>query len=750
MPASRPVQLTRTGGSFQLSFAYDPDIVDVVRKLPYAHFDRSTRTWTCVVCEQAVSSLRRIHAIGLVDASPDDLLSSGEQVGAAKPATLHEGTTQRPFRVSLMSRDDAIYSKLRAIGGATWDKASGSLALPISAAAALGDLVDKGVLDDPDGVLGHSAVVVGFDSASGQFRCRGDVRADNAFGRYFPGIDVVSQWQAKGLDVDFDSELSEEIYRGELARATRGFQPDGLRLRLYDYQAESVAVALERSGFGVFDEMGLGKSCVAISVGHELFHNRGTITRTIVVVPGAVRTQFAEEIAKFSHGQVVVVDGDRKARRRAYRQARNAPWLVVHYDVLATDIDDLLPLAGGALLAGDEIHKIKNPTTKRHKAMRRMASKAARRMALSGTPVLNDPSEWHAILSGFIQPGCLGSPTTFLDRYAFRNQWGGYEGARNLGELHDRTCVYFARHLKEEVATHLPPLQVATRVLDTDTRYAAALRRAHREARDEIAGDRIARAGGSTTNPASWEGTLFDNGDVPPETGADMTAVGMLKLMCCSPMLIHRSDAPAAKALVEAGLVPAVDGPKLDTLRELVAELQEVSRRVVVFTSSKRMANLAAERLTEDGIRHVLFTGDTPKAERDRAVKAFRAAPAEGDPGPTVFLSTDAGGEGLNLSDHCSLLVNIDVPWTPGALSQRMARIHRVDSTHDHFQVVHLVLANTLEHGILRSVGNKQDTADGILGEVGGSDALVGRSHRATVMAAIDEASGNEVAPPTP
>ncbi len=733
-----PITLTRADSQFILSFTYNPELVDMVRNLPYAQFDRQTKTWTCEVSAVAMDLLGELYVNGLVDVDPSALSSTSDATTESAPAMLKRGTEKRPFHVALRGRGDGTFEKFRALPGGTWDKKAQVMSFPQTAAAALLEMVSTGVLGDPDGVLSVSGVGVTFDSKAGRFRCLGDPRADAAFYRYFPEMDVIEAWRAKGIDVDVTDPLTEELYRSELARAKGGFQPDGLKMSLYPYQASSVAAAVERSGFGVFDEMGLGKSAVAIAAGHELFHNRQEVTRTVIVVPGAVRSQMRDEIRKFSSGNIVVVDGTRKQRLAAYQRARFAPWLVVHYDVLATDFEHIAPLVKGSLLAGDEIHRIKSPNAKRTKAMRKLARLAKHRIAMSGTPILNEPGEWLSIVSGFIQPDCFGSVIQFLDRYCYKNRWGGYEGARNLGELSERSAIYYARHTKDEVAEHLPELQVSTKVLDTDPAYSKALKRAHREARDEIAGARITRAA-----KGALDGYAVDDA----EQGADMTAVGMLKLMCCSPRLIHRSESPSAKALVEAGLVPDIDGPKLDTLREMAIELHAANRKVVVFTQSKRMANLIGERLTEDGVSHVMFTGDTSRKDRDAAVAAFTAEPTKGNPGPAVFVSTDAGGEGLNLQT-ANLLVNMDVPWTPGALSQRMARIHRVNSTHERFQAVNLTLAGTIEAGILKALENKQDLADSILGEVGGSDQVTGKRTPAALdelfAAALDDSGRND------
>ena len=167
--------------------------------------------------------------------------------------------------------------------------------------------------------------------------------------------------------------------------------------------------------------------------------------------------------------------------------------------------------------------------------------------------------------------------------------------------------------------------------------------------------------------------------------------------------------------------------------------MQSNGERLVVFTSSKRMANLVAERLTEDGVRHVLYTGDTSTADRDSAIAAFTTAGDDKNPGPTAFVSTDAGAEGLNLGRCCSTLVNLDIPWTPGRLAQRNARVRRVDSTATSFLIVNLVIAGTIEEGILRMVEHKADLADAILGENGGRMQTTGRGGKNVFEAAMAE-----------
>lgn len=734
--STRPIYLTREGTIFRLAFRYHPDLVERARGLPHARFDPDSKTWQAAVCTQSVEMLRRWWFDGLIDVSVDDLIGDDEQLTEIKPAVLRSGTLKRPYVVSLAFRTDDLFRRFKTIPGAAWDRASASLTYPPSASVALAELVDRGVLDDPARLLTPADVVVAFDTRTGWFSVRGDRRAEAAFAKSFPANDVVAIWRSRGIDVAFSDWYSEEIYRGELARVGDGLVPEGFIGTLYPYQAQSVAMAVERSGFGIFHQMGLGKTVIAIAAGWELAVNRSDVTRVVVVVPGAVRTQWAREITRFTgDDSIVVVDGTKAKREAAYAAAADARWLVVHYDVLHRDLTHITPLVSGALLIADEAHRVKSPTAKRTKAVRSLAHKAARRIALTGTPIDNNPGEWYSIISGYVQPGVFGSPADYFGRYAYPGRFGGYEGARNLAELRERSRTFYIRYTKKQVAPHLPPLRVIHRPLDTSTKYAAALRRAHRDAADEIkraAVDRVARSSAAT---GVLDGQLFDE----VEAGAEMTAVGMLNLLCLSPRLIWRSDAPSAKALCDADIIPDEDGPKLDELRILCAELQANNQRVVVFTSSRRMTDLIAERFDTDGIRYVTFTGVTSPDDRDAAVAAFNAPGTDDDPGPTVFLATDAGGEGLNLGGQCSLLVNLDIPWTPGRLAQRSARIHRLDGTAERYQVYNFTLRSTIEEGILKLVEHKADLADAIFGETGGRERSTGRSGRSIFEDALDD-----------
>jgi SNF2 family DNA or RNA helicase len=712
--------LTREASTLKLAFSYDERIVEKVRGLPFSRFDGETKTWTVDVTRQAVETLREWYRVeGLTDVYVDELLIADEELVEAAVAVLRPGSLKRPFVVVLSSRDDSLFNRFKSIPGSQWERQLQGLSYPPTSAAALGEFVNRSMLTDPLRLLQPAELTVTFDGRIGRFVVRGDSRAQAAFERNFPARDVYAEWLGKGFDVAFADSFSEEVYRGEIARSRGALHPAGLLEPLFEYQARNVAVAVERSGFAIWDQPGLGKTASAIGFGWELMENRKQSDRVVVVVPGAVKTQFAREITRFTGDEVVVIDGDKKKREKLYAEAKNSRWVVLNYDLLHIDYKLILPLVANAVLIADEAHRLKTRTSKRTQAMRQLAQRASRRLALSGTPIENNPGEWFTLMNNFVVPGVFGSPMEFFNRYSYPGRFGGFEGARNLNELRDRSKPHYIRHVKSEVATHLPPLLVKNLVLDPDDRLAAALKQAHRDAQTEIA-----EAASAKRNTGALAGDAEDE----IQTGAAMTAVGMLRLMCSSPRLLWQSEAPAAQALCQAGLIPETDGPKLDELRLLAAELQASGERLVVFTGFRRMAHLIAERFKEDGIRYVLFTGETSTTERDVAVTAFTTAATEDNPGPTVFLATDAAAEGLNLGRCCSTLVNFDLSFKPSTLIQRANRIHRVDGdTTKRYLIINLTLARTIEEGILKLVGAKADLSDAILGEQGSRRSTTGR-----------------------
>lgn len=699
-----------------LSFTSSSKLVSLVKKLPYAYFDGASRKWTVPIGLQSLSALTDLFVAGLLGPEPKSLVLPREASISLPPASIEPADTDGyAYRLRVQFRHEALEAQVRRIKGLKKDRSS--ILMPRAAKQDLIAIHNAGLLSDRHELLREVPhAQIWFDTNTGNFEVFGDPRAADAFESYFPRVDVAAKWKEHGVEVAFKDKMSEQCYFGELARVGPGYQPEGLKLKLYPFQATNVAMALARQGLLIADTMGLGKTISAVAFGHELVNNRKEVSRVIVICPAGLRSHWGREITRFTgNTDVVVVDGasaGSSKRATLYGAGHSARWVVVNYDVLSRDEALLTPLMVGAAVVFDEAHKVKNYAAQRSKAAKRLAYVATRRLALTGTPVENSPDEWYEVIDLAV-PGALGKATTFRERYMFRNRWNGFEGVqrKRLPELASRSRAHVVRHTKASVAAHLPSLTVQHVALPTDRDLSAALAKAHKDARDEIAASMRYR-----TKPAEDPET--------DEDAAQMTAVGMLRALCSSPRLLERSMSPAAKAMVAAGLVPPVDGPKLDELRVMCAELQAVGERIVVFSWSRRMIDLVAERLSEDGISWVRYTGQENRAQRDAAEVAFN------DPNSAVvaFLATDAAAEGLNLGKQCGLLVNLDLPYTPTRLEQRSNRIHRIDGTRASYRVVNMTLKNTVEERLLKLLKSKADLADVLLEEQGGQQRTTGVS----------------------
>jgi len=185
-------------------------------------------------------------------------------------------------------------------------------------------------------------------------------------------------------------------------------------------------------------------------------------------------------------------------------------------------------------------------------------------------------------------------------------------------------------------------------------------------------------------------------------------------------------------------------GHKADELAILLDEiLEERDAKVVVFSQWLRMHELIARRLELRRWRHVLFHGGVPGPKRKDLITRFRE-----DAACRLFLSTDAGGVGLNLQ-HASVVANMDLPWNPAVIEQRVGRVHRLGQ-HRPVRVVHFIARGTIEEGMLGLLSFKKSMFAGVL-DGGQSEVFLGGTRLKQFMDSVDKATGGiPKAPPEP
>jgi hypothetical protein len=265
---------------------------------------------------------------------------------------------------------------------------------------------------------------------------------------------------------------------------------------------------------------------------------------------------------------------------------------------------------------------------------------------------------------------------------------------RNLAELRRRVAPIMLRRRKSDVETELPGRTVKTFFVPM--------------------AEEQARRYEDYRVPAT---RLMHLAQKRPLTQAEFDRLQMLlacmRMVCDTPAILD----PTCRV-----------SPKLEELEGILGDLfEEPDRKVIVFSEWERMLELVRELASEMGIEAAWHTGSVPQQRRRAEILRFK-----NDPACRLFLSTDSGSVGLNLQ-AASAVVNVDLPWNPARLEQRIARAWRKNQTRS-VTVVNLVCENSIEHGILHLLGRKQALAEGVLDGRGDIAKLKMPSGRAAMI----------------
>jgi superfamily II DNA or RNA helicase len=444
---------------------------------------------------------------------------------------------------------------------------------------------------------------------------------------------------------------------------------DVLKHKLLPYQREGMLHLAFTGRALLADDMGLGKTIQAIAA-CELLARRQGAERVLIVCPASLKGEWEEQIARFSDRSARSVFGARPERLAAYR----APvfFTIVNYEQVLADADDLNRLLAPDIVVLDEAQRIKNWQTKTARRVKSLHSPYA--FVLTGTPVENRIDELYSIVQ-FLDPEILGPLFRFNRAFYALDERGRPVDYRNLKELREKLAPVMLRRRKAEVERELPGRTVKT--------YFVTMAEEQRLRYEDY---RV---------PAA---RLIAQAQRRPLTKAEFDR--LQQLLACMRMIC---DTPAI-------LDPTCRiSPKLEELEGILGDLlAEPTRKVIVFSEWERMLAMVRELAAEMGVEAAWHTGSTPQQRRRAEIARFKS-----DPSCRLFLSTDSGSVGLNLQ-AASAVVNVDLPWNPAKLEQRIARAWRKNQTRS-VSVIHLVCENSIEHGILHLLTQKQALADGIL-----------------------------------
>jgi len=473
-----------------------------------------------------------------------------------------------------------------------------------------------------------------------------------------------------------------------------------LKVPLYAYQRKGALFAAKAGRSLIADDMGLGKTIQAIAAVEILAETVG-LERVLVISPTSLKHQWKQEIEKFCDRSVKVVEGPLVKRARLYTS--DSFYKVTNYDVVHRDLE-LISNWAPEMIILDEAQRIKNWKTRRAQSIKKLDSRYA--LVLTGTPLENRLEELHSIVE-FIDRFHLGPMFRFLAQHQHVDEDGRVTGYRNLSKIAKSLETILVRRTRNEVLKELPErLDKNYFVPMTDEQM-----KLHEENRETVA--RIV---------AKWRRLGFLS---ETDQRILMIALQNMRMSCNSTYLLDKKTDYGIKA------------------DELISVLEEVfeqpDAKVVIFSQWLGTHEILLGRLKSSKRNYVLFHGRIPGPKRNDLIRQFK-----NNPDCQVFLSTDAGGVGLNLQ-NASVVINMDLPWNPAVLEQRIGRIHRLGQ-HRPVRVVNFVSQGTIEHGMLSLLSFKQSLFSGVL-DKGKDEVFLGGTRLKRFMDSVDNATSAIPAP---
>ena len=271
---------------------------------------------------------------------------------------------------------------------------------------------------------------------------------------------------------------------------------------------------------------------------------------------------------------------------------------------------------------------------------------------------------------------CLSPYYLFRDHYIVTDDKGATIGYKNLNEIKSKLTGILIRRTKKQVRLQMPARQDKN-LLVPMTKEQMTI---HNEAKSLV-----------SQLLQKWERMHFLS---ESDRNRLMLLLQQMRCVCDSTYVLDQKTRYDTK---------------VDEAMNIISNIVESGdEKIVVFSQWERMTRLIAEELDKRTIQFEYLHGAIPSAKRKDLVNNFTD-----NPNSRVFLSTDAGSTGLNLQ-VASVIINMDLPWNPAVLEQRIARIYRIGQQRN-IQVVNLVSADSFEEAMLGKLRFKASLFAGVL-----------------------------------
>ena len=459
--------------------------------------------------------------------------------------------------------------------------------------------------------------------------------------------------------------------------------PDNFKFKTnpYDHQIVGFNYGLQNDRWLLGDEMGLGKTKQVIDIAVAKKLQKGYKHCFIVCGVNGLKWNWRNEVYTHSNESAYILGQKVKGNKISIGSNKdklndvknlsniNSYFIITNVETLRDDAinEELQKLCKDGtigMIAFDECHKAKNPTTQQGKGILKLQAETM--IAMTGTPLMNNPMDLYIILKwlGYEKHAFY----SFKKHYCVMGGFGGYEivGYKNLDELQEQLDDIMLRRKKEEVL-NLPEKTYIEEYVE----MSPAQKKIYNEVTNEIKDN-------------------IDQISIAPNPLAE---------------LIRMRQATGFTGILSSTVQ---ESAKLDRMEELVEEAKENGKKVVIFSNWTQMTTLITARLLSKGLRAGVITGETKDADRQALVDGFQNGNYD-----VMVGTTGAMGTGLTLTAG-TVEIFLDEPWNMALKEQCVDRCHRIGQK-DNLTIYTLMCKDTIDEKVHEIVEQKGEMANAIV-----------------------------------
>lgn len=445
-------------------------------------------------------------------------------------------------------------------------------------------------------------------------------------------------------------------------------------LRSYQHKGYEWLLLLNEIGAGacLADDMGLGKTLQAITaiVSYITLH---PLSKNIIICPSSLIYNWQQEFERFAPFiRVLVYHGGSRKKEELADHSNQV--IITTYNTMRNDAD-IISTQDYDVAVVDESHNIKNPSTQITQAV--MKLRAGFRLALSGTPVVNNTFDLYSQLN-FVVPGFFGSREFFKREYA--DPIDSRQDEEKVAALKKLTAPFILRRTKEQVAKDLPD--------KTESVLWCKMSGPQRDVYEAI----LQQTRKSIFLEVEKNGLSKSNFSI-------LQGMTKLRQVCSSPLLLPDDDRQFSCS----------ESVKMQVLMDELANILP-SHKALVFSQFSSMLHLLVKECKKKGIAFYHFDGQTPPKQRAEMVNAFQEP---GNKVPLFLISLKAGNTGLTLTaaDYVFLF---DPWWNTAAEDQAIDRTHRIGQTKNVF-AYKMICKDTIEEKIINLQQKKKKLSEDLV-----------------------------------